>query len=387
MSFDKLKLAYRCLSAIGNSLELDSMILELLSSFSRETGAISAQYYADKRDEKALFTIGKKVTFQFEKEQIQMQKYILLQVETFYLIVLPLKSSYLLFSYENQKNYKEIAIILGNFQTKINLSVSACIGVQKLAILNNELEERVEISVNEMRKKDKMLIAQSKQAVMGEMIEMIAHQWRQPLTAIGMIANNITMELVLDALNPQTLQEDLQSINKQVTYLSTTIDDFRNFFKESKEKESVSAQTILDSIYSLVYHQLKSQNIYISIDSCSDIRLYLYKNELIQAILNLVSNAKDALLDKEFHTDKKVILLSCNSSTEYIEFIIKDNAGGVDEEIVSKIFNPYFSTKKEKNGTGLGLYMSKIIIEEHLNGKLSVTNIDNGALFRIMIPI
>ena len=387
MLLNQLTLAYECLSAIGNSLEFESMILEILSSFSRKTGAINARYYADKKSSIPMFSIGKKIAFEFDKEQIKMQKYILVNQANLDIIILPLKDSYLLFAYKNQKEIKQLATMLGNFQIKINLSISACMGVQNLNTLNDELEERVKTSVNEMREKDKMLMAQSKQAVMGEMIEMIAHQWRQPLTAIGMISNNIAMEVILEELNPTTLQEDLHAINAQVNYLSTTIDDFRNFFKESKERVNVSSMSILKSINSLVYHQLKSQNISISIKECQDKELFLYKNELMQAILNLISNAKDALLEKTDMQEKKRIILSCKSNAKYFEIVVEDNAGGIPDEIISKIFNPYFSTKKEKNGTGLGLYMSKIIIQEHLLGKLSVENDKDGAHFYIKIPL
>ena len=387
MLLNQLTLAYECLSAIGNSLELESMILEILSSFSRKTGAINARYYSDKKSTIPMFSIGKKIEFTFDNKQIQMQKYLLIEADKLDLIILPLKSSYLLFAYKNQKDIKQLATMLGNFQTKINLSISACLGVNNLNLLNDELENRVKISVDKIREKDKMLMAQSKQAVMGEMIEMIAHQWRQPLTAIGMISNNIAMELVLDELNTNTLQEDLHAINTQVHYLSTTIDDFRNFFKESKNREYVSSKSILKSINTLVYHQLKSQDIAIKITQCNENELYLYKNELMQAILNLISNAKDALIDNKPDLERKQITLSCKSDSQNLKIVVADNAGGIKKDILSKIFDPYFSTKKAKNGTGLGLYMSKIIIQEHLEGELSVQNSNEGAEFTIKIPL
>lgn len=386
MLLNKLTLAYECLSAIGNSLELDSMILEILSSFSRKTGAINARYYADKEDDIPMFSIGKDIALTFDKTQIQTQKYLLFQVNKFDIIVLPLKSSYLLFTYKNHNDIQQLAKMLGDFQAKINLSISACLGVKALNTLNDELEDRVKISVNKMREKDKMLIAQSKQAVMGEMIEMIAHQWRQPLTAIGMISNNIAMELVLDELDLQQLEQDLHGINMQVNYLSNTIDDFRNFFKESKEKEHTSSKSILKAINTLVYHQLKSQNIAIKMTECEDINFVIYKNELMQAILNLISNAKDALLENSSLQEKKQILLSCKCDIKDFYIFVSDNAGGIDEQILPKIFDPYFSTKKEKNGTGLGLYMSKIIIQEHLDGELTAFNSEKGATFQIKIP-
>ena len=386
MLLNQLTLAYECLSAIGNSLELESMISEILSSFSRKTGAINARYYADKKTDTPMISIGKQVNFDFDKTDIATQKYILLNVDSLDVVILPLKDSYLVFVYKNQENIKKLAAMLGNFQAKINLSISACIGVENLKVLNEELEDRVETSVHKIRENEKMLIAQSKQAVMGEMIEMIAHQWRQPLTAIGMTSNNIAMDLALDDLDTQTLQADLHSINTQVDYLSTTIDDFRNFFKESKEKEDVSSKTILESINALVSKQLENQNINININECDETVIHVYKNELLQVILNLISNSKDALLDAKCTQKDKKIEFSCKNNLGNLEIMISDNAGGIAENIMSKIFEPYFSTKKEKNGTGLGLYMSKTIVQEHLQGQLMVKNIDNGATFSIKIP-
>jgi len=386
MLLKQLTLAYECLSAIGNSLELESMISEILSSFSRKTGAINARYYENKLDDKPMISIGKQVSFDFNKQNIDTQKYILLKINNLDIIILPLKNSYLLFVYKNQENTKKLAAMLGNFQSKINLSISACIGVENLKVLNEELEDRIKTSVNKIRENEKMLISQSKQAVMGEMIEMIAHQWRQPLTAIGMTSNNIAMDLALDDLDTKTLQLDLHSINTQVDYLSTTIDDFRNFFKESKEKEDVSSTVIIESINSLVSKQLENQNIYISIYECKEVIVHIYKNELLQVILNLISNSKDALLDPKSTQHNKKINVSCKNTIDYLEIIISDNAGGIADEIMPKIFEPYFSTKKEKNGTGLGLYMSKTIVQEHLEGQLLVENIDDGVTFTIKIP-
>jgi len=386
MLLKQLTLAYECLSAIGNSLELESMISEILSSFSRKTGAINARYYETKNEDNPMISIGKHISFDFHKQNIDTQKYILLKRDNLDIIILPLKNSYLVFVYKNQENIKKLAAMLGNFQSKINLSISACVGVENLKVLNEELEDRIKTSVNKIRENEKMLISQSKQAVMGEMIEMIAHQWRQPLTAIGMTSNNIAMDLALDDLDTETLQVDLHSINNQVNYLSTTIDDFRNFFKESKEKEDVSSKVIIESISSLVSNQLENQNIDINIYECQEVIIHIYKNELLQVILNLISNSKDALLDSKCTQDNKKINVSCKNNIDSLEIIISDNAGGIPDEIMPKIFEPYFSTKKEKNGTGLGLYMSKTIVQEHLEGQLLVDNIDNGATFIIKIP-
>ncbi|MCD4667526.1 MAG: sensor histidine kinase, partial [Sulfurimonas sp.] len=292
-------MAYECLSAIGNSLELESMMYEVLSTFSRKTGAIAAEYYLKKLNKKPYAYIGKNINFDFTPDLDRNRQYMIFQEKGLEIIIIPLKNGYLKFIYKDQENIKKLAAMLGNFQKKIDLSINACHGVKEMEKLNEDLEDKVDSSIKQIRKNEKIIIAQSKQAVMGEMMEMIAHQWRQPITAIGMISNNITMDIVLDTLDKNALKNDLDSINAQVNFLSTTIDDFRNFFKESTYKESVSSKTIIESIKRLVFKQLKNQNIFIEFNECKEVTMHIYKNELIQVLLNLISNSKDALLDNK----------------------------------------------------------------------------------------
>ncbi|MFT5662174.1 MAG: two-component system C4-dicarboxylate transport sensor histidine kinase DctB [Sulfurimonas sp.] len=380
MLLNQLTLAYECLSAIGNTLELDSMIFEVLTSFSRKTGAITARYYKNKIQEEPFLHIGKKLEFTTDINIDKEKRFLIVKENDLEIIILPLKYGCMVFVYKNHPNINKLAAMLGNFQSKINLSISACKGVQ-------ELEEMVESSVNQIQEKEKMLLAQSKQAIMGEMLEMIAHQWRQPLTAIGMTSANIAMDLALDELNVKTLQDDLNNINTQVQYLSSTIDDFRNFLKESKEKEKISSRIITESVKGLVFLQLHSQQIDLQVQECEDIIINIYKNELIQVILNIISNAKDSFENLNSLQQNKIIQLKCSRAEDDLKICIIDNGGGIPDEIMPRIFEPYYSTKKEKNGTGLGLYMSKIIVQEHLKGKLFAKNTVDGVAFTIQIPI
>ena len=380
MLLKQLTLAYECLSAIGNTLELDSMISEVLTSFSRKTGAITANYHKDKIQEKPFLHIGKKLEFSTDIEIDKEKKFLIVKEKNLEIIILPLRYGCMVFFYKNHPDINKLASIFGNFQSKINLSISACKGVE-------ELEEMVESSVNQIREKEKMILAQSKQAIMGEMLEMIAHQWRQPLTAIGITSSNIAMDLALDELNIETLKDDLNNINTQVNYLSTTIDDFRNFLQESKEKEVISSRKIIESIKGLVFKQLQNQQIDLEIEGCNDIMINIYKNELIQVILNIISNSKDVLTDLKSSQVNKTIKLSCDRVDDFLNIRIIDNGGGIPDEIMPRIFEPYYSTKKEKNGTGLGLYMSKIIVQNHLKGKLFAKNTVDGVAFTIQIPI
>ena len=226
------------------------------------------------------------------------------------------------------------------------------------------------------------LIIQSRHAAMGEMISMIAHQWRQPLGTISAITTGIHMDIALDSLEIKILEEKIESIEKQVQHLSHTVDDFRNFFKPSKGMENVYVNALIEEAIRLLDHRL--ENIEIIYVEQIDLCLYLYRNELVQVLINILNNAYDALMENE-------IKVPCIRITEYIQdtqvvIEIEDNAGGIEEKTLAQIFDPYFSTKT-KNGTGLGLYMSKTIVEDHQKGRLEVFNQGKGAMFKISLPI
>jgi len=387
MLFQQLTLSYECLSSIGNLLEIESMISEVLITFSRKTGAVSASYYSHREDTLPLVHIGKKIEFSIDDFEIKKEDYEVFKVQNKQILLLLLKHGYILLIYKNrEETVDKLAAILGNFQYKINLSISACEGVTELESLNERLEDRVAESVQKIRENEKLLISQSKQAIMGEMIEMIAHQWRQPITSIGMISNNILFDIVLDELDTKSLKGELDKINKQVMYLSNTIDDFRDFFKESKEKQAVSVMDIIDATMSIIDKQFDKHLIEVDVqNSVEDLSFLTFKNELIQVFLNILGNAKDAFEEQDIENRKLTII--CEKRDGNLLFRIGDNAGGIEETILSKIFEPYFSTKKKKNGTGLGLYMSMIIVTEHLNGEIKVQNKNSGAEFTISIPL
>ena len=163
------------------------MMYEVLSTFSRKTGAIAAEYYLKKLNKKPYAYIGKNINFDFTPDLDRNRQYMIFQEKGLEIIIIPLKNGYLKFIYKDQENIKKLAAMLGNFQKKIDLSINACHGVKEMEKLNEDLEDKVDSSIKQIRKNEKIIIAQSKQAVMGEMMEMIAHQWRQPITAIGMI--------------------------------------------------------------------------------------------------------------------------------------------------------------------------------------------------------
>jgi PAS domain S-box-containing protein len=242
------------------------------------------------------------------------------------------------------------------------------------------LEEELKLS----RAKDKTLLHQSKLAQMGEMISMIAHQWRQPLTAISSTSSDLYLKVMLDQYDRDYFDEKLEKIDELSQHLSKTINDFRTFYKEDKTKENVSYNDVIKNVYDIVMISLENKKIDLKSDFRSQKKIETFPNELRQVILNLIKNAEDVLIEKEL--EDAWIKVETYDDDEFAYLEVSDNAGGIDPEIMEKIFDPYFSTKIQQDGTGLGLYMSKTIVQEHSNGSLRVKNTKDGALFSIKIP-
>jgi len=271
-------------------------------------------------------------------------------------------------SEEEESNTKKITV-------RVEKNVSSTI---------QALSHLIHVSTEELQRKDEIMITQSRNAAMGEMLNMIAHQWRQPLNTISMTANNILIEKELECLDDENLVEYINSIIKESSELSEIIDNFRNYFSPTKEKEEIAITTIIKETIGIINSNLKDNNIELIIQNKSDSTIYTHKQELMQVLLNLINNSKDAFISNE--KEKRVIIISTKNENETIIIDLCDNAGGIDSNIINEIFNPYFTTKNDLNGTGLGLYMCKIVIEKYMNGKLSVENMKDGVCFTIVIP-
>ena len=245
------------------------------------------------------------------------------------------------------------------------------------------IDEKIKLK-QDLQDKEEIMISQSHHAAMGEMISMIAHQWRQPISVIAMDANNVLVDIELDSIHPDSLKNDISDILDQTKNLSQTIDDFRNFFKPNKLKDEVLVPNIYMESFKVIDKSLSNNDIIAEHHFNSQSRIKIFSRELLQVFINILKNAKEAL--QESDTPKKKILTQIDETQKTISISICDNAGGISEDIIEKIFDPYFSTKSEKNGTGLGLYMSKIIIEKHLFGTLSVKNTQDGCCFVIELP-
>lgn len=257
---------------------------------------------------------------------------------------------------------------------------------QQLEILTLNLEEKIDEEIKKNEEKTKQLIQQSRLAQMGEMISMIAHQWRQPLTAITATTNNLQLKVLLDEeITNDNLKEELELITNYSQHLSLTIDDFRNFFKPDKVKMSCKIEEIIEKSISIIKTSFESKNITLIRKYRFNVAIFSYTSEIQQVILIILKNAEDILMEKNI--EKRLIKISTFRKKDFAIIQIKDNAGGISVDIINKVFDPYFSTKKMKDGTGIGLYMSKIIIDEHCQGQLSAKNTKKGAIFEIKLPL
>ena len=255
---------------------------------------------------------------------------------------------------------------------------------KELELLNQSLEQKVKEEIEKNREKEQLLVQKSKFIALGEMISNIAHQWRQPLSELSSILMFIKFKYSIDALDSETMQKKSQEADKVLEYMSHTIDDFRNFFMPKKEKEEFYLYKAIDSVMTIVSSGLKSYNIKIDINIDEKLQLKTYLNEYQQVILNILKNAKDVLVEKE--VKNPFIKISAYEETDYVVLHIEDNGGGITVEPKGKIFEPYFTTKSQSDGTGIGLYMSKIIVDKNMKGKLRVRNTKLGAKFVIVIP-
>ena len=278
----------------------------------------------------------------------------------------------------NSKIFQEISII-----TKNGDIIPVIIKIKDIVFSNQEYKMVSILDLSELKEKEKIMLLQSKHSAMGEMISMIAHQWRQPLSCVSSIVSRIKLKNNMNKIDKEFLNTVLDEMNGYIQYMSNTIDDFRNFFSIDTKKERITLNEIVLNVYKMVDKSFTSQNINIEILNLELSQRFLYKNELVQVLLNIINNAKDAFLEKDIQNPK--IIISFFEDKNYQNIFIEDNAGGIDEKVILNIFDPYFSTKSKKNGSGLGLYICKTILEKENLGTIKVENKDNGAIFTITI--
>jgi len=246
----------------------------------------------------------------------------------------------------------------------------------ELQNFNENLEKEISSKVEEIHYKDAMLLEKTKLAAMGEMIGAIAHQWRRPLSTLHINIEMLEQDYIEGKIDEEFLDEYIKNNCDIIQYMSKTINDFQDFYKINKEKEFFDVMEKIESVSDLQINQLEQNNIDLTIEG-ETFTVFGYPSEFQQVILNLVSNAKDALMEKEREDAYIRIVTSVEEKKGIIR--ISDNAGGIDETMIGKIFEPYFTTKEQKGGTGLGLYISKMIIEKNMHGELSISNQGEGS--------
>lgn len=371
-----------------------SVTKEIIKNAKKENGGFTAFQWKDKTDgkkqnEKISFSMGIKEwnwvistgqsLSEIEKELNQIEKEQLKSIEQkqskFIIIGITAVLLSMLFSIVISKG---INSVFSRYKKRVNEQQN------KLNQMNELLEIRVREEVEKNRKKDELILQQSKLAIMGEMLTMIAHQWRQPLNVIGLTVQDLQDAYEHRGLDKNYLDNTVETTMRQLNYLSKTISDFSNFFSPNKELEIIKPIDVINRSISLANSLLEENRIKTVVSCRCDTQLEVYTNELVQIILNIITNAADEIAKREIEDGE--ISFEAAKDEEFKTIMISDNAGGISEEILDKVFEPYFSTKGAQ-GTGLGLYMAKIVIEKHMGGLLTAENINNGARFSIKLPI
>ena len=274
-----------------------------------------------------------------------------------------------------------------NFTTLQALSHLINVSSSELESLNENLENKISVEIHKNLENEKKIFNSMKMSSLGDMIANIAHQWRQPLSVISTLASGLQVQRELDILSDEKFYKNMDMIIKQSEYLSDTIDIFRNFIQDDYVLSETDLHQDIDKTLKIIDVVLKDNNIELinNINYDRKINLKLISGELSQVVINIFNNAKDALILKNIK-DKKIIINTILNDG-FCTITIEDNAGGIKEEIIPKIFEPYFTTKHKNNGTGIGLYMSYDIVTKHFGGDLYANNTNDGAKFYIKIPL
>jgi signal transduction histidine kinase/PAS domain-containing protein len=276
-----------------------------------------------------------------------------------------------------------------------NLGLIVANKTKELQELNENLEQKVIIESNKVREKDKQMIQQARFAALGEMIGNIAHQWRQPLSAINTTASGMQLQMELGLNTQEEIEKSYSDIMGYVDFLTQTIEDFRGFFKEDKETSDFNILDTINKALSITHATFKDNEVQIctNFENYTELNSHGMPSELSQVFLNILNNAKDAIVSNR--PKNRNVHIRCEQKNNYNIIYIQDNAGGISQDIIEKIFDPYFTTKHQAQGTGIGLYMSKDIVEKHMLGFITAKNMNitldgvnyHGASFKISLPI
>ncbi len=397
MLLNQLSISYKCHSSIGNSLKLKEMIDEVIKTFIIETDAIYGGFYLSHGKGQAVVSHGKRLDFHINDlfTQSKDDKIVVSSFdESINILLYKLENGLIIFLYDKGIDLEFITSIFESFRQKLNISINSCLNVQTLEEKNQRLEElttdlkaEVKKAIELTKEKEKQFFDQVKMAQMGELIGNIAHQWRQPLSVISTAASGMKIKKELEVLSDEDFYHYSDSILNNVTFLSDTIDEFRDYIKESHREKEIIIQDRVKMAFKMVETSYKIENIRIIEDVMEKepIKFQLILGELLQVIIAILNNAREALTGKK--SSDKWLKYSVYKDEYSVIITIEDNAGGIKDEIMDKIFNPYFTTKHQSHGTGIGLYSSYDIVVNHLGGTLEVENSEHGAKFFIKLPL
>ena len=282
-------------------------------------------------------------------------------------------------------DYKSMTdITVEKLFTSIRTVIAQYDQINELANLNQDLEKRIEIAVAKQHEQQEALFLQNRAVQMGELLNMLAHQWRQPLSRISAVTAQLKLALALGEINAAEFDKQVNGIENYTNELSKTIDEFRMVYEPSDLSHNTPVCELLEKSISIMNSLFKVKNIHTNLLCDPNVKEFCTSTELFQVVLSILKNAQEAFVENS--VEKSSIDISVRQEMDLLKICIKDNAGGIPTELIDKIFDPYFSTKKNKNGHGLGLYMSRKIIEQHCHGQLTVNSTGTGTSFIINLP-
>jgi len=280
--------------------------------------------------------------------------------------------------FDGNSMVQAIRYAIARYQVEVKLRKSN----KELRRLKNNLEQQVANTVKIMMEKDSSLISQSQQILTGEMVSNIANQWKQPLNSLSMIIQTIKDAYDYDELTPQKIDSKVNLSIELINYLARTIDDFREYFLPGKQMQMFDLQTLVEKSIGFIEFSFEADMVRIELDIEKNCTATGYPNEYSQAFINIINNAREVIKERYIETSDRVVKIKVFMENDKSVLTVEDRAGGILPEELPKIFEPYFTTKKDK-GTGVGLFVAKNIIEKKMGGRLTVSNTDKGAIFRI----
>ncbi|WP_320035042.1 HAMP domain-containing sensor histidine kinase [Halarcobacter sp.] len=405
MSLGNLAISYRCVNSIGNSLNLEEMLKDFIITFVKETDAIKGAFFKKTKDEYEEFIcVGKRITSNLDEIKEKLEKEYVVKTkynDDINILFYKLTRGCFVFFYDKNKDLDFNISVLKSLEKRLNISINSCLNVEKLKKRNEQLKEQkfqledlnknLKDEINAATKanvdKERQIYEQLKMSQMGELIGNIAHQWRQPLNVISTAATGMMIKKEYNILEDTDFEEYTKSIVEQSKYLSNTIDEFRDYIKESHREKEIVIQDRLKMAIKMVESSFAMENIEIKegVIESGKLHFRLVLGDLLQVLISIFNNAKDILVQ---NVEKNRWVKYELRKKEYTVLIsIEDNGGGIKEEIKDKIFNPYFTTKHQSQGTGIGLYSAYDIVVNRLSGLLYVENTKEGAKFCIELPL